>query len=81
MPTTKKRHMVTESGALAEAMAVGRRHYEGLDGGKLIAALAVERARELQEQEDAEREAFDALVGTYSYPDGYLDELREDWPE
>lgn len=80
MPTTKKRHMVTESGALAEAMEVGRRHHEGLDGARLIAALAVERAAELRELEDAESRALASLIGSYSYPKGYLDTLREEWP-
>ncbi|GGH50305.1 hypothetical protein GCM10010921_28970 [Microbacterium album] len=73
--------MVTETGELAEAMEIARRHYAGLDGARLIVALAVERAEELRERDDAERRALEELIGSSSYPGGYLEELREEWPE
>jgi hypothetical protein len=81
MPTTKRRIMVTETGALAHAMDVGRAT-TGLDGGPLIASMVVEHAREIESSRDERMAALDELAQFAGhYPDGYLDEVRDGWPE
>lgn len=72
--------MITETDELAEAMRVGKRAHPDLDGARLISALAVERARALEDEARSREEAFDRLVGSVDYPPGYLEELREGWP-
>lgn len=73
--------MVTETGALAHALAVGRETSD-LDGGPLIASMVVEHAREIEGSRQTRLAALDELAQFASYyPDGYLDEVRDGWPE
>ena len=73
--------MVTETGALAHALEVGRAT-TGLDGGSLIASMVVEHAREIERSRDERVAALDELSQFAGhYPDGYLDEVRDGWPE
>ncbi|WP_369370490.1 hypothetical protein AB1046_17075 [Promicromonospora sp. Populi] len=73
--------MVTETGALAHAMDVGRAT-SGLDGGPLITSMVVEHAQEIERSRQERLAALDELSQFAGYyPDGYLDEVRDGWPE
>ena len=87
MPTTKPRHQVTETPELAHALEVAERRWPGKSRSALLAALAEEGAKAI-EQDDAERlearrRRLEKLAGGFEdvYYDGYLDDLRQDWPE
>jgi hypothetical protein len=73
--------MVTETGALSHAMDIGRAT-SGLDGGPLIASMVVEHAREIEGSRQARLAALDELSQFAAYyPNGYLDDVRDGWPE
>ncbi|MCA0178237.1 MAG: hypothetical protein LCH77_01285 [Actinobacteria bacterium] len=87
MPTTRPRHMVTESDDLADALTLARRHWpQETSDSRLIALLAQEGARAISiadatqvvERRHRLRAHAGILRGTYG-PD-YLERLREDWP-
>ena len=72
---------MTETGALSHAMDVGRASI-GLDGASLIASMVVEHAREIESSRHERMAALDELAQFAGhYPDGYLDEIRDGWPE
>jgi hypothetical protein len=89
VPTTRPRHSITETDEVAAALRDAAREWpEDRDSpGRLIARLLVAGHRAIGERHDdvvAERrrrieENAGALTGVY--PESYLDELREDWPE
>jgi hypothetical protein len=89
MPTTRPRYSVTETEELAAALAdAARRWPEDRDSpGRLLHRLLREGHRAIcraHERELAARRAgVEASAGalTGAYPDGYLRELRDDWPE
>ncbi len=82
MPTTRPRHTITESDELSRALDLAASRWPSESRSRLLLRLAEAGARTL-EQEQAERVAAvrrtsGALTG--SYPEGYLDRLRHDWP-
>ncbi len=87
MPTTRPRHQITETEELAAALDDAAARWPQLSRGQLITRLALEGHRAgsaLKRQRhndrlDALRRHAGALTGVY--PPGYLEELREDWPE
>ncbi len=87
MPTTKTRHQVTETPGVAHALDVAEKRWPGLSKSALLAALAEAGATALERDEEtsvAQRRALiDSLAGGFDdvYYDGYLEELRQDWPE
>jgi hypothetical protein len=87
MPTTKPRLQVTETPAVAHALAVARRKWPGRSRSALLASLAAEGAKAIEQDEkehrEARRELVERLAGGFdeAFPDGYLEELRQDWPE
>lgn len=84
MPTSRPRHQVTETGELAAALEVAERRWPGKSRSALIAALAEVGAEELEREEsdrlEARRRLVEANAGGFEFGEGYLDELREDWP-
>lgn len=86
MPTTRPRHQITETDEVARALDLAAQRWPGETRGRLVVRLLTQAADRLEgENEDilvarrARLEAFrDTWAGTY--PDGYLDELRDDWP-
>lgn len=88
MPTARSRHMITETDEVARALHDAARHWPEDRGrpAKLLLDLVREGHRAING--DAERTVAErrtaiertagALTGTY--PPGYLDELRDDWP-
>jgi uncharacterized protein YfiM (DUF2279 family) len=86
MPTTRPRHYVTETDELAAALDAAAARWPGLSRAQLLVRLALTAAddevRATQELRDHRLAALDRLAsGDFAYPEGYLAELREDWPE
>ncbi|MHB1534906.1 MAG: hypothetical protein ACYC1D_09930 [Acidimicrobiales bacterium] len=88
MPTTRPRHVVTESDAVARALDDAARRWPGdsANRAKLLLRLVEEGHRALVEEQDANddarRRAVEATSGALTglYERGYLEALREDWP-
>lgn len=87
MPTTRPRHQITETDAVAHAIDLAARRWPGRSRGALVAALVEEAARILEREEgdrlDERRKLIDSIAGGFDdvFYDGYLEELRQDWPE
>jgi len=89
VPTSRPRHTVTESDELSRALDdAAKRWPEDRDArGRLLLHLAQEGHRAIKEEseadEDRRREAVRRTSGalTGAYDSGYLDRLRDEWPE
>ena len=83
VPTTRPRHYVTETEALAAALDIAAAHWPGLTRAQLLVRLALIAAEPLgaQDQRDRRLAAARRLAGSVRYPTDYLDRLREDWPK
>jgi hypothetical protein len=86
VPTTRPRHLVTETDELGAALDDAAARWPGLSRAQLLARLALEGHRAIGQREaDRHRRRLDALARhrgalTGVYPAGYLDELRNEWP-
>jgi hypothetical protein len=88
MPTTRRRHVVTETDKVAEALDDAARRWpaEGGNRAKLLLRLLEEGHRSVVGHQESRRrdrrEAVARTSGTLagSYGENYLDSLREDWP-
>lgn len=86
MPTTRPRHLVTETDVLAAALDEAAQLWPDLSRGQLVVRLALEGHRaavaehsRLRERRlSAIRDHRGALTG--SYGSGYRDDLRSEWP-
>jgi hypothetical protein len=87
MPTTRPRHLVTETDELAEALTAAAERWPGVSRSQLLVRLALEGHRAAQVEHRARHERRLAAVEVHSgsltgvYGSGYLKTLREDWPE
>ena len=89
MPTVKPRHMITETDAVAEALAAAARRWpeDRSRPGRLIVHLIEEGARSVRQRDEdvtaARIAVIDGLAGSLDdlYPEGYLEDLRADWDE
>ena len=89
MPTTRPRHVVTETDELARALDAAARRWpeDGQSRAKLLLHLVYEGQRALQDEAAANaagrRAAIERTSGilTGAYGPGYLEQLREDWDE
>ena len=87
MPTTLARIQVTQTPPVAHALEVAAREWPGVPRAELIARLlsvgaeSVEGAR--AERRAHRRKVLEETRGSLreAYPRGYLEDLREDWPE
>jgi hypothetical protein len=86
MPTTRPRHQVTETPAVARAIDRAAARWPGEPRSKLLLRLVDvgSQAMEHHDQSDdaAHRAAVRTSSGAYAdaFPSGFLDELRQDWP-
>jgi hypothetical protein len=87
MPTSRRRHFVTETDDLAEALDDAARRWPGLSRPQLLVRLALEGHHAAEQRADERRhrraEAIRAHSGVVTgvYGRDYLKRLREDWPE
>jgi hypothetical protein len=87
MPTTKRRHQLTESDGMRKALELAAKHWpeDAARPSRLLARLIGEGAEAIQS--DARREQRRAAIGRYrgafadAYPAGYLEEARREWPD
>lgn len=86
MPTTRPRHQITETPALAHAIDLAAQRWPGEPRSSLLRRLVEVGGDALEQAEhqvdDSRREAIMATSGKYADAFGpdYLTELREDWP-
>ncbi len=86
MPTTRPRHLVTETDELAAALDEAAQRWPDLSRSQLVVRLAIEghhaAVADRQHRRDRRLAALRAhrgeLTGTYD-PD-YLDDVRSEWP-
>lgn len=87
MPTTRPRHQITETPAVAHALDLAARRWPGEPRSKLLVRLIRAGSHTLEEtQGEAVRrrqEAVTASSGKYAdtFSDDYLAKLRQDWSE
>jgi len=87
MPTIRPRHQVTETPDMARALDLAARRWPDEPRSKLLIRLVQAGSHALEEgrTEDARHRlaAIDATSGKYAdvFAVGYLDDLRQDWPE
>ena len=89
MPTTRPRHVITESDRIAEALDAAARRWpaDAHNRGRLLVRLVEEGMVVIRQDHErrqaawaeAVRETAGVLAGVYG--PRYLEELRKDWPE
>ncbi len=87
MPTTRPRHTITETDAVARALDEAGAHWPGVETRsqlllRLIAAGHSAIRTSLEADADRRRKAVEATSGalTGAYGPDYLSRLRDDWP-
>lgn len=88
MPTTRPRHLITETDQIAAALDDAQQRWpeDGRSRARLIVRLVEEGHRVLRDEEAQRRaehrRAVLATAGalTGCYGTGYLERLRDDWP-
>jgi hypothetical protein len=86
MPTTRPRHFVTETDALAAALDAAAKRWPGLSRSQLLVQLLSEGRRSARRARDERRERRLAALRRHSgafsgaYGPHYLQEMREEWP-
>jgi len=88
MPTSRRRHTITESDEIAAALRDASRRWPEDRGSpralleRLVAeghrVLALDRQADVEARRAAVLRTSGSLTG--SYPADYLNDLREDWP-
>ncbi len=88
MPTTRRRHLITETEQVAQALDEAAKRWPAESGNRaklLLRLLEEGRRAVVGQRESSIRERREAVVRTSGaltgdYGDGYLNDLREDWP-
>jgi hypothetical protein len=89
MPTIRPRHLITETPPVAQAIEAAAKRWpsDGSNRARLLLRLVEEGHRAVTRQHEELARRRRAIVARTSgaltdmYGDGYLRELREDWPE
>ncbi|ANS79766.1 hypothetical protein SGUI_2370 [Serinicoccus hydrothermalis] len=86
MPTTRPRHQVTETPEVARALDLAARRWPDEPRSRLLVRLVTAGGLTLAEGHDEETgrrlAAIGDTAGKYAdaFADGYLSDLRDDWP-
>lgn len=87
MPTTRPRHTITETDAIARALDEAGEHWPEVESRsqlllRLIAAGHRAVRQGLEQDADRRRAAIEATSGVLTgvYEPDYLSRLRDDWP-
>lgn len=89
MPTTRKRHIITETDPIAQALDDAAKHWPDIrdNRAKLLLQLVLSGHQvvlEQHEHDEANRRAAvtrTSGICTGAYDRDYLTELRKDWPQ
>ena len=83
MPTTRQRHLLTETDDLAEAIDAAAPLYPGESRADVLRRLVRLGAEAIAERKDQHRSIVRGRAGHHPglYGPGYLDGLRQDWAE
>ena len=85
MPTERRRYQITETDEVARAIDAAALKWPGESRAKLLvrAVSAGGDAFKEESKRAARRSGVERMLGTFKpgYPDGYLAELRSEWPE
>ncbi|GEL45942.1 hypothetical protein CHO01_10580 [Cellulomonas hominis] len=86
MPTLKHRHAITETAAVTHALEVAGRRWPGQPTSQLLTRLIETGAQAVEAEDSRTTHAHERAVSALTdlaqhYPQGYLDEVREGWPE
>lgn len=83
MPTTRQRHLLTETDDLAAAIDAAAPLYPGESRADVLRHLVGLGAEAIARRQDRHRRLVVERAGRYPglYPAGHLDELRSEWPE
>jgi hypothetical protein len=85
VPTDRPRHTVTETDELEHALDVAARRWPQDSGRRTRLLMRVVRdwARSQEDDRERHRAALDRTRGSMTgvFPEGYLDDLRDEWPE
>ena len=83
MPTTRPRHLLTETDDIAEAIDAAAPLYPGASRADILRRLVLVGCEAITDRQARHRLVVRDLAGRFSglYPDGYLDDLREEWRE
>lgn len=86
MPTTRPRHQITETPAVAHALEVAGRRWPSEPRSRLLLRLIHVGSVTLEHGQNEDlrkrRDAIDASGGKYddAFSSEYLADLRQDWP-
>ena len=83
MPTTRPRHLLTETDELAAAIDAAAPLYPKESRADVLRHLVELGAATITDHQDRRRRLVRERAGRHPglYPAGYQDDLRADWPE
>lgn len=85
MPTVRPRHPITETDEIAHALGTARRNWPELSDKPtaLLRQLILAGERSIDDRMARRRRAIEITAGSLggAFAPGYLDDLRQDWPE
>lgn len=85
MPTVRPRHPITETDEIAHALAAARRAWPELSNKPtaLLRQLILAGEQSIDDRAARRHRAIDTTAGSLAgtFTPGYLDDLRQDWPE
>ena len=83
MPTTRPRHLLTETDEIAEAIDAAAPLYPGSTRADILRRLVHIGFESITDQQVRRRIVVREVAGRYPglYPAGYLDDLRGEWRE